>query len=627
MSLKVKKLLMGIFKAVSNKRNMWFIDFILVALSYVLVEALVFSVRMIGDIIPGVTWYIISAGALYVLSLFVSKNYRIIWQYAVYKDYIITGFAGFVSGLIMMLVSYFLSLSDFYVKSALFALFISNVLIVMYRCMIRVFHKLLKQYFSAKNPSATKNMLVIGAGAAGCLFVKYTRVDVGNRYNIVGFIDDDKIKNGAGICGIKVLGNRNDISDVCKEYQVDEILIAIPSVIGDARKELVDMCTETGCTVKIMPSPEDFDEETNIPKIRNVNIEDLLARDEIVLDDNGISEIISGKTVMVTGGGGSIGSELCRQLMKYSPGRLIVVDIYENNAYDLQNELASDYPGHDVSVVIASVRDKERLNTIFERFCPQVVFHAAAHKHVPLMEFSPGEAVKNNVFGTYNVAKCADEYNVEKFVMISTDKAVNPTNVMGATKRMCEMIVQAMDKVSKTQFAVVRFGNVLGSNGSVVPLFKKQIAAGGPVTITHKEITRFFMTIPEAAQLVIQASCFAKGGEIFVLDMGKPVKIYDLAKNLIMLSGFVPGRDIDIKVTGLRPGEKLYEELLMNEEGLSKTQHSKIYIGRPMEIDMEEIHEKLHVLDKALISKDNEEIRIALSEVVPTYTRDTGVCI
>ena len=627
MSLKMKKLIMAMFKAFSNKRNMWYVDAFLVALSYIMVEILVFSVRKIGEILPGVAWYIVVAVVLYIISLLACGSYKVMWQHAVYRDYIKSGFGCFVAGLIMMIISFSSSLSGFYVKSALLAFFITAVFINVYRCMIKLLHTLMKQYFSVKNAGNKKNILVIGAGSAGCIFVNYTRVDVRNQYNVVGFIDDSISKKGAGICGVKVLGNRNDIADVCEKYNVEEILIAIPSVVGDARKELVDICTETGCTVKIMPSPEDINEDTDIPEIRNVNIEDLLARDEIILDDDGISDIISGKTVMVTGGGGSIGSEICRQLMKYTPGRLIVLDIYENNAYDLQNELASDYPGHDVSVVIASVRDKERLDSIFEKFRPQVVFHAAAHKHVPLMEFSPGEAVKNNIYGTYNVAKCADEYGVEKFVMISTDKAVNPTNVMGATKRMCEMIVQAMQKVSQTQFVAVRFGNVLGSNGSVIPLFKKQIASGGPVTVTHKEITRFFMTIPEAAQLVIQASCFAQGGEIFVLDMGEPVKIYDLAKNLITLSGFVPDKDIKIEITGLRPGEKLYEELLMNEEGLVKTRHSKIYIGKPMEIDMEDVHEKLRKLDKALISKDNEEIRLALSDVVPTYTRDTGVCV
>ena len=326
--------------------------------------------------------------------------------------------------------------------------------------------------------------------------------------------------------------------------------------------------------------------------------------------------------MLVTGGGGSIGSELCRQLVKFNPKKLIILDIYENNAYDIQIELKSDYPELDLSVVIASVRDVERLREVFDEFKPQIVFHAAAHKHVPLMEDSPGEAIKNNVVGTYNVALCADEFKVEKFVMISTDKAVNPTNVMGATKRMCEMIVQSMAQVSETDFVAVRFGNVLGSNGSVIPLFKKQIEKGGPVTLTHKEITRFFMTIPEAAQLVIQAASFANGGEIFVLDMGKPVKIYDLAYNLIKLSGYEPGVDIEIKITGLRPGEKLYEELLMDEEGLTNTSHKKIFIGKPVFTDIDTVKEYIKMLNDAVETGDNETIKDTIKKVVPTYKRN-----
>ena len=359
--------------------------------------------------------------------------------------------------------------------------------------------------------------------------------------------------------------------------------------------------------------------------IRNVQIEDLLDRNPIVLDNEEIEGYIKGKAVMVTGGGGSIGSELCRQIMKYSPEKLIVVDIYENNAYDLQMELNHLYPDNPPAVLIASIRDKDRLDAIFREYKPYIVFHAAAHKHVPLMEQSPTEAIKNNVFGTLNVAMCADKFGVKRFVMISTDKAVNPTNIMGATKRMCEMVVQAMQKISDTEFVAVRFGNVLGSNGSVIPLFKKQIEDGGPVTVTHKDITRFFMTIPEAAQLVLQAASYAEGGEIFVLDMGKPVKIYDLAKNIIRLSGYTPGVDIKIEVTGLRPGEKLYEELLMNEEGLKKTRHEKIFIGAPGEITMEELKPRLDLLYKAAESNDVNKIKDIVEQVVPTYIKNPDV--
>lgn len=395
------------------------------------------------------------------------------------------------------------------------------------------------------------------------------------------------------------------------------------AIIKD-RKEILKICQETGCKVRILPGTKDLIKSKNImDNFRNVEIEDLLGREPIKLDNRNIGKLIKDKVVLVTGGGGSIGSELCRQIIKYNPERLVILDIYENNLYDIEQELKFNYPKIKIDAVVASVREKERLNEIFKEYKPYLVFHAAAHKHVPLMETSPLEAIKNNVFGTYNVVNCADEYNVKRFILISTDKAVNPTNIMGATKRLCEMIVQAKDKVSKTEYAAVRFGNVLGSNGSVVPLFKKQIANGGPVTVTHKDITRFFMTIPEAVSLVLQAMSGANGGEIFVLDMGEPVKIYDMALNLIKLSGLEPNVDIQIKITGLRPGEKLYEELLMAEEGLTQTKHDKIYIAEPMDIDMKKIENKLNVLDKLLVDGTNneqkEKIRKAMKDVVPTF--------
>ena len=364
---------------------------------------------------------------------------------------------------------------------------------------------------------------------------------------------------------------------------------------------------------------EMIDGKFHINKIRDVDVEDLLGRESIKLDYKGISDYLEGKVVLVTGGGGSIGSELCRQIAKFDPQKLIIFDIYENNAYEIQNELKRNYPKLDLITLIGSVRDKARLKKVYTNYNPQVVFHAAAHKHVPLMEDSPSEAIKNNVVGTFNVAKLASEHNVERFVLISTDKAVNPTNVMGATKRLCEMIIQSMNNISKTEFVAVRFGNVLGSNGSVVPLFKKQIASGGPVTLTHKDITRYFMTIPEAAQLVLQAGAYAEGGEIFVLDMGEPVKIYELAENLIKLSGFEPHKDIKIEVTGLRPGEKLYEELLMNEEGLTETKHQKIFIGRPGEFEFNDIERKIDELLNFAINGNEEVLREKLKEYVPTY--------
>ena len=364
---------------------------------------------------------------------------------------------------------------------------------------------------------------------------------------------------------------------------------------------------------------EMIDGKFHINKIRDVDVEDLLGRESIKLDHEGIADYLEGKVVLVTGGGGSIGSELCRQIAKFDPQKLIIFDIYENNAYEIQNELKRNYPKLDLITLIGSVRDKARLKKVYTNYNPQVVFHAAAHKHVPLMEDSPSEAIKNNVVGTFNVAKLASEHNVERFVLISTDKAVNPTNVMGATKRMCEMIIQSIDKISKTEFVAVRFGNVLGSNGSVVPLFKRQIASGGPVTLTHKDITRYFMTIPEAAQLVLQAGAYAEGGEIFVLDMGEPVKIYELAENLIKLSGFEPHKDIKIEVTGLRPGEKLYEELLMNEEGLTETRHKKIFIGKPGEFELGDVERKINELLSIAINGSEEKLREKLKEYVTTY--------
>ena len=448
-----------------------------------------------------------------------------------------------------------------------------------------------------------------------------------DSYYVVGIIDDDKSKLNCSIQGVKILGTRNNIIEVAKKYDVDVIFFSISSINPKDKKDILNICQNTGAKLRILPSTEDLIKNKNIMEnLRDVEIEDILGRDPIVLDNNNISNLIEGHVVMVTGGGGSIGSELCRQIMKYNPKELVIVDIYENNLYDIELELKAKYKNIKIDAIVASVRDKKKLDNLFATYRPYLVFHAAAHKHVPLMETSPLEAIKNNVFGTYNVVNCCDKYNVKRFVLISTDKAVNPTNIMGASKRMCEMIVQAKNRESETEFAAVRFGNVLGSNGSVVPLFKKQIAAGGPVTVTHKEITRFFMTIPEAVQLVLQAVTYAKGGEIFVLDMGEPVKIYDLAVSLIKLSGLEPNVDIPIEITGLRPGEKLYEELLMSEEGLQKTAHNKIFIAEPLDINMEQITQKLDVLhemiqDEAIPMK---EIKHIIKEVVPTYKEETS---
>jgi FlaA1/EpsC-like NDP-sugar epimerase len=428
------------------------------------------------------------------------------------------------------------------------------------------------------------------------------------------------------VSGVKIMGNRNDIPKLALENRIETIIIAIPTISGSNRAELVNICKNTGCKMKIMPGIyELLKGDVTVKEIRDVKIEDLLGRDTVVLEDEGIKDYISGKVVIIPGGGGSIGSEISRQVLRYKPKMLIILDNYENNAYELENEIKGKHPDVELKLLIGSIRDRQRLENIFQQYKPQVVFHAAAHKHVPLMEDSPGEAIMNNVFGTLNLAKTADKYNVERFVMLSTDKAVNPTNVMGATKRICEMVIQAINARSGTDFVAVRFGNVLGSNGSVIPLFNRQIASGGPVTVTDKNITRFFMTIPEAAQLVLQAGAFAEGGEIFILDMGKPVKICDLAKDLIKLSGFEPDVDIKIEFTGLRPGEKLYEEVLMSEEGINKTAHDKIFVAKPAHYDLAELEKKFEELSLLCEIGNNEAIVGKLKEIVPTYvTKPTG---
>ncbi|MBB6216381.1 FlaA1/EpsC-like NDP-sugar epimerase [Anaerosolibacter carboniphilus] len=466
-----------------------------------------------------------------------------------------------------------------------------------------------------------KRVMIIGAGQAGAMVIKELKNHDDLNSKPVVIIDDDERKIGRKINGVPILGDRYHIRKITESKRIDEIIITIPSASQSEIREIVEECSKTKCKLKILPGIyELIDGRVSISQIRDVDIEDLLGRDPVKVDLEEMSSYLQNKLVLVTGGGGSIGSELCRQIAQFNPKKLLILDIYENNAYDIQNELAANYPELDLTVLIASVRDKQRLHEVFSKYKPQVVFHAAAHKHVPLMEESPKEAIKNNVFGTLNVAEIASVFGVEKFVLISTDKAVNPTNVMGATKRIAEMIVQAMSRNSKTEFVAVRFGNVLGSNGSVIPLFKKQIANGGPVTVTHAEVTRYFMTIPEAVQLVIQAGAMAKGGEIFVLDMGQPVKIIDLAENLIRLSGFEPYKDIDIQVTGLRPGEKLYEELLMDEEGLTETKHHKIFIGKPIFIDYKVLISELNHLREILLDENND-LRDYIEHMVPTYKR------
>jgi len=464
-----------------------------------------------------------------------------------------------------------------------------------------------------------KAIMVIGAGEAANIIIKDIVKSNYSTMSIKCIIDDDSNKWGKYIQGIRVVGGRDRIVECADLYDIDEIIVAIPSVSRQELKKILDICKNTHCKMQSLPGMYQLvNGEVNVSRLRDVEVEDLLGRDPIAVDLDSIAGYVSGKTVLVTGGGGSIGSELCRQIAGHKPKKLLIVEIYENNAYDIQQELKTTYPELDLVVLIASVRNTLRINTIFEKYKPEIVYHAAAHKHVPLMEDSPNEAIKNNVFGTWKTAMAAAMNGTEKFVMISTDKAVNPTNVMGASKRICEMIVQTMNKHYDTEFVAVRFGNVLGSNGSVIPLFKKQIAAGGPVTVTDPNIIRYFMTISEAVSLVLQAGAFAKGGEIFVLDMGEPVKILDLAENLIKLSGYKVGEDIKIEFTGLRPGEKLYEEMLMDEEGLQDTENKMIHIGKPIQLDETKFFAELERLNLAA-KEESPEIRSLVKEIVTTY--------
>lgn len=484
----------------------------------------------------------------------------------------------------------------------------------------RFFYRYLRQFrMKHRVEKNGKNVMVIGAGESGNIIIKEIVSSQHLSLSVKCVIDDDPIKKDRFIHGVKVIGGREYIQDAVKVHNIDQIIIAMPAVSKKKIKEIIEICKETNCELQILPGMYQLmNGEVSVSKLRKVDIEDLLGRDPINVNLDTVMGYVMDKVVLVTGGGGSIGSELCRQLAENGVKQLIIVDIYENNAYDIQQELKRKYPDLNLVVLIASVRNTARMNSIFETYHPQIVYHAAAHKHVPLMEDSPNEAIKNNVFGTLKTVQAADRYGVERFVMISTDKAVNPTNIMGASKRICEMMIQTFNKHSKTDFVAVRFGNVLGSNGSVIPLFKKQIEAGGPVLVTHPDIIRYFMTIPEAVSLVLQAGAYANGGEIFVLDMGEPVKIVDLAKNLIRLSGFVPDEDIEIKFTGLRPGEKLYEELLMNEEGLQSTDNELIHIGKPIEMDEEKFMGQLEEL-RSVVEKEPDEIRNLIMQIVPTY--------
>ncbi|WP_133014320.1 polysaccharide biosynthesis protein [Clostridium cuniculi] len=557
----------------------------------------------------------------YVLFLKRCRMYSSIWinagSYELMQSIIATVSACIASTILMLFISNSLSAIVNITAGILIMLLVTGV-----RLSLRVITRFIT-YTSADRTDGKYNVLIIGAGDCASSIISEIRKEKGDQYNIIGIIDDNEAKLNSFLNGVKVLGNRNNIVEIVEREKIDQILFAIAKISGLEKTNILDICGKTKAKAKVIPGYYQLLEEgISINKMRDVDLRDLIGREEVKLDKSGIAEYINNKIVLVTGGGGSIGSELCRQIAKFNPKLLLILDIYENNAYDLQNELSYKEPKLNKKVIIASVRDKARLNQIISAYRPNIIFHAAAHKHVPLMEDNPSEAIKNNVIGTLNMAQLASQYKVEKFVLISTDKAVNPTNVMGATKRLCEMIVQAVnhERGNKTEFVAVRFGNVLGSNGSVIPLFKRQIKNGGPVTLTHKDITRYFMLIPEAAQLVLQAGAYAKGGEIFVLDMGKPVKIYDLAENLIRLSGYTPNKDIKIEITGLRPGEKLYEELLMNNDNLTKTAHNKIFIDKPETISLNKIIKQIDdLLFVAKIGNKNM-LKDKLKEIVPTYS-------
>ena len=605
---------------VKKNRNLLLIvfDIIIVVLGYIL--SLIFlDVKDLNVMLLAkeIVIYIV----IYELYLNIFRLYQNMLEYEVGNDYIKYIFSSMFSIISIYIIGLIIDSPYLSFKiDVLAGVFISGMMII-YRLFMRSIVNNNSIFFITSRKSST-NLLIIGAGMSAREIIITINNSMKSKYNIVGLIDDDISKINHMILGVKVLGTRNDIQRIVEEKDVNLIFLAINHISPMDRKNILNICQETNVKTRVLPTTEAIiDQKGALNSLRDVEIEDLLGRNTIELKNNDISGTIKGKTVLVTGGGGSIGSELCRQIAKYRPGKLIIFDIYENNLYDIEMELRSDYPKLQLEAIVGSVRDINRLNNVFSTYKPNIVFHAAAHKHVPLMENSPLEAIKNNVFGTYNVVNCSDKYSVDKFVLISTDKAVNPTNVMGASKRVCEMIVQAKDKISKTNFVSVRFGNVLGSNGSVIPLFKKQIANGGPVTVTHKEITRFFMTIPEAVQLILQALTCAEGGEIFVLDMGEPVKIYDLAVSLIKLMGYDPDVDMPIKITGLRPGEKLYEELLMSEEGLTSTKHDKIFISKPSDFSVEQLDKNLDRLKK--LEYDNkyssEKVIDMMRKIVPTY--------
>ena len=568
-------------------------------------------------------WGLLFINIIFTAVFLCFRLYDKMWRYADIEDFFYAGIASLTANLVFMSFTMIIGTDEnrlnygarIYIIMSLLSTFLTFIFRLVYR---------LNKIIERKNTSNKnrRRLMIVGGGEGAATVLSELAKSPENEYVPICLVDDDPEKIGRRIGGVKIEGSTYDIPEICEREDIEVILFTISQINLADKKRILDICAKTHLEVKIIPNVYGLikDGASVTSKIRQVEVEDLLGREPIVFDTEKYGAYITGQTVLVTGGGGSIGSELCRQIAKLSPKKLIILDIYENNAYEIQQELIRQYHEKlNLDTQIASVRDKRKLDYLFSQNKIDVIFHAAAHKHVPLMETTPEEAVKNNVFGTLNLVLLADKYHVKKFVQISTDKAVNPTNIMGATKRICEMIVQTMDKQSETKFVAVRFGNVLGSNGSVIPLFKEQIREGGPVTVTHPDIIRFFMTIPEAVSLVLTAGGLAKGGEIFILDMGEPVKILTLAENLIRLSGFKPYEDIPIEFTGLRPGEKLYEEILLNEEGMKKTANKKIFIGKPTELDTEKFHEKLIELKKVALKNDKDGIDKLIAEIVPTF--------
>ena len=595
------------------------LDILILALSSFLALALRFDfVSIPVKYLNNASTYFIIDTIILIIIFVIFKLYLSIWSYASITELINIIFACFSYTILEFTYKYMFNIrmprSYYLIKFLLLIMLVSGV-----RFAYRIV-RTIKGLNSRKKSNI--NTMIVGAGDAGRLLINeiYNNpTNFGN--NVVCVIDDNHNKIGSYIRGIPVVGDSKSIEENCEKYDIQEIIIAIPSASKQKISMIVDECQKTKCNIRILPNVSEMIGKPSMTKVRQLSYEDFLGRNQVVVDVKEIASNITDKVILVTGGGGSIGSELCRQIAKCDPKQLIIFDIYENNAYDIEQELIRDYPNLNLKTIIGSVRDYDRLENVFKKYKPEQVYHAAAHKHVPLMEVSPNEAIKNNCLGTLNVVKLSDIYEVKKFVLVSTDKAVRPTNVMGATKRICEMIIQTYNKKSKTDYVAVRFGNVLGSNGSVIPLFLKQIENGGPVTVTHKNITRYFMTIPEAVSLILQASVYAEGGEIFVLDMGKPVRIYDLAEKIIRFKGYEPGIDIKIQITGLRPGEKLYEEMLMDEEGLKETPNKLIHIGRPIKMDDNKFLDDLDKLIKYSY-KNKDDIKEEVAKIVDTYTVD-----